>query len=111
MKLTLRLVAGAWCLLGFFWINAYSSVLISFITAPKYVPLVDSVQELVDSSRARPVVVYGYPPDSIISVRVTSGVSAWNTQLLLLTMVEELFGTIDGQTQRENEPRPPFTMQ
>ena len=47
-KLGVQLLAAAWCLSCFVLVTAYSSVLISFLTAPDniYTPLVNSVNDL-----------------------------------------------------------------
>jgi hypothetical protein len=44
----IRLLTGAWCLTGFVLVTAYSSVLISFVTAPDsfYMVLINSVYEM-----------------------------------------------------------------
>jgi hypothetical protein len=40
------LAAGAWCLACFVLVNAYSSVLISFVVAPNLKPIIDSVKDI-----------------------------------------------------------------
>lgn len=46
-QLFIRFFTGAWCLAGFILVTAYSSVLISFVTAPNpYKPMVDSIEDM-----------------------------------------------------------------
>ena len=46
-QLVIRLFTGAWCLAGFVLVTAYSSVLISFVTAPNpFKPLVNSIEDM-----------------------------------------------------------------
>ena len=45
-KIAMRILAGTWCLAGFVFFTAYSSVLISYIVVPNLKPVIDSVEEL-----------------------------------------------------------------
>lgn len=46
-QLTIRFLTGAWCLTCFVLVTAYSSVLVSFMTAPdSYKPIINSVNDL-----------------------------------------------------------------
>ena len=51
-QLMVRLLTGAWCLSCFVLVTAYSSVLVSFLTAPDntYSQLVNSANELINKS-------------------------------------------------------------
>lgn len=52
------LVMGARCLVGLISLTtAYSSVLVSFIVAPHYRPLVDTLKELAQRDNVNPPVV------------------------------------------------------
>ena len=67
-----RIVIGAWCLMCFFLVTSYSSVLISFIMAPHYQPLINNIQDLVVDNKKdiNPVVVSGLGADAHISMVV-----------------------------------------
>ena len=67
-KFKMRIVGGAWCLTAFVLVTAYSSVLISFIAAPVFYPLVDSVGELADRNDVSLVILKNYATDVILSV-------------------------------------------
>ena len=56
-KIKIRLVLGAWCLVCFVLVTAYSSVLTSFIMAPDYTILISSLRELIENKEPNPVVV------------------------------------------------------
>jgi len=56
-KIKIRFVLGAWCLVCFVLITAYSSVLTSFIMAPHYKLFISSLRELVENEEANPVIV------------------------------------------------------
>ena len=59
-KLDLRLVGGAWCLLGFVLVTAYQSVLISFILTPVMEPpLVNSLFDVANKKDVRFLVEKG----------------------------------------------------
>ncbi len=67
-RLKMRLVIGAWCLNSLLLITAYSSVLSSFIVAPHYHTLVDTLEQLAKNEKVTPLVFKGYQPDILISV-------------------------------------------
>ncbi|XP_057376140.1 ionotropic receptor 93a-like [Daphnia carinata] len=48
-KLSLRLIAGLWCLTMVVLVNAYSSTLMSYLTVPKLTPIVNTLAELAVS--------------------------------------------------------------
>ena len=54
-SLVIRLLTGSWCLAGFVLVTAYSSVLISFVTAPDsyYNALINSVYDLPKQPEVR----------------------------------------------------------
>ncbi len=66
--LKMRIVIGAWCLMCFFLVISYSSVLISFIMAPHYQPSINNVYELAEKKDINPVVVNGLGADTYISM-------------------------------------------
>lgn len=66
----MRLVGGAWCLTAFVLVSAYSSVLISFITAPDFHSLLYSVDELAKRDDIGLVVLKDYATDVILKVFV-----------------------------------------
>ena len=68
-KLALRLVGGAWCLLGFVLVTAYQSVLISFIlTQVMEPPLVNSLVDVANKKDVQIVVEKGNSMDMQITV-------------------------------------------
>ena len=67
-KLKMRLILGAWCLLSLCMTTAYSSVLVSFVMAPHYKPLVDTVDDLAHKVDVNPLVMTGLGTDIMISV-------------------------------------------
>ena len=52
-RTSIRLLFGGWCLALLVLGKAYSSVLISFITLPIYVPLINSVSDISKTSGVR----------------------------------------------------------
>lgn len=66
--LKMRLVIGAWCLASLLLATAYSSVLASFIMAPHYHTLVDTVEQLANNEKVIPLVLKGYSSDISITV-------------------------------------------
>ena len=68
-KLKLRIAVGAWLLAAFVLMSAYSSVLISFILAPQFKPLLENVKELGHRKDLLPATVKGNGPDAMIMVR------------------------------------------
>ena len=69
-QLVIRLLVGAWCLTCFVLITAYSSVLISFLTAPDtYKPIINSINELPKKPFIRVTVDKGFFPDYLFQVK------------------------------------------
>ena len=64
----IRFLAGVWCLAAFVLVNAYSSVLISFMTAPYRSYLLRSVQDLYNQSKTSILVDKGLVVDVVLSV-------------------------------------------
>lgn len=48
-SLAKKLVVAVWCLIAVVFVNSYTSSLVSYLTAPKFVPLINTVQDLADS--------------------------------------------------------------
>ena len=69
-QLVIRFVTGAWGLSCFVLITAYSSVLVSFLTAQDntYNPLVNSVNDLLNNTDVRVVVNKGLFADVLFKV-------------------------------------------
>ena len=66
----MRLVGGAWCIVAFVLVTAYSSVLTSFITAPHSLPLVETAKDVAEKPNVNPVTVRALGIDFIISVYI-----------------------------------------
>ena len=49
----MRLVVAAWCLTGIVFANSYSSSLVSYLTAPRFVQLMNTAQDLAESNQIR----------------------------------------------------------
>ena len=49
LKLSLRLVAAGWFLAAIVLVNVYNGTLVSFLTVPKYEPIVGTLDELARS--------------------------------------------------------------
>ncbi len=52
-QISLRLVAGLWCLTMVVPVNAYTGTLMSYLTVPKLRPIVNTLEELAASSETR----------------------------------------------------------
>ena len=61
-------MAGAWCLATFVLVQAYTSLLTTYIIAPSNTPLIESVYDIVKSSDIELVVNIGSYLDDIILV-------------------------------------------
>ena len=71
-RLAIRIVAGAWCLTCFVLVTAYSSVLISFLTAPEnYKPMVNSINDLALRPNIHLTLNKGLTPDLVYQVLYT----------------------------------------
>nr|CAH0113330.1 unnamed protein product [Daphnia galeata] len=87
-KLTIRLLAGSWCVACFVLVTAYSSVLISFVTSPYYKPLIRSV--------------YDIPKNPNIKITVNRG---WSPDLLFTNADEGVFKYLGDQLRKEPDLR------
>ncbi|XP_046448343.1 ionotropic receptor 93a-like isoform X2 [Daphnia pulex] len=52
-RLSIRLVAGVWCLAAFIFVQAYSSILFTYVVTPVNLPLVNSVHDIVERNDIR----------------------------------------------------------
>ncbi|XP_046453781.1 ionotropic receptor 93a-like [Daphnia pulex] len=66
-RLTIRVLAGTWCVACFVLVTAYSSVLISFVTSPNYKPLIRSVHDIPKNPQIKITVNQGWLPDRLFS--------------------------------------------
>ena len=101
-NLVIRFFVGAWSISCFVLVTAYSSVLISFLTAPAdtFIPLVNSVNDLLNKTNVRVTVNKGLIADTLIKVtliyslgkvvlkhnRSSSSIFAFREQLLIKKM-------------------------
>jgi hypothetical protein len=69
-QLVVRFFVGCWCLSCFVIVTAYSSVLVSFLTAPDntFSPLVNSVNDLLNKTKIRVTVDKGMIADILFKV-------------------------------------------
>ena len=52
-RLSFRIIQGTWCFAAFVLLNAYSSTIISYLTAPKLMPVTKTLKELAYGSQQR----------------------------------------------------------
>lgn len=64
----IRLIAGAWCLAAFVFVQAYNSILITYIVAPTNYPLVSSFNELAERSDLHIVLKKLGPVETLLTV-------------------------------------------
>jgi hypothetical protein len=65
---TLRLLAATWCLSAFVFVNVYSSVLISYLSAQYRLPEINSVNDLASSNHPIGTLTGTAPEDDILVV-------------------------------------------
>lgn len=66
-RLSYRLVAGVWCLASFIFVQAYTSILFTYVVAPVNHPLIDSVYDIVESNDIQLLVRKGSTLNQFIS--------------------------------------------
>ena len=71
-RFSIRMGISDWGMTAFVLVLAYSSILNSFIMAPKYVPLIDTVQDLLSKNDIRLIVKLGFGIDSTITVQLVN---------------------------------------
>ena len=54
-----RLMISVWCLTAVVLANSYISTLVSYMTAPRFTPLINTVKDLADSHRHIKIFCYG----------------------------------------------------
>ncbi len=47
--LSMKMIIGIWCLTAIVLVNSYTSSLVSHLMAPRFVPIINTAQELADS--------------------------------------------------------------
>jgi hypothetical protein len=67
-RLSFRLVAGVWCLAAFIIVQAYSSILFTYVVTPVNLPLVNSVHDIVERNDIRLFLNKGMALDVFTSV-------------------------------------------
>jgi len=67
-RLPVRLVAGVWCLAAFIFVQAYSSILFTYIVTPVNLPLVNSVYDTFQHSDIRLLLRKGVTLEVLASV-------------------------------------------
>lgn len=48
---TARILVACWCLIAVVLVNAYQTTLTTYLMAPRYIPMVDSVEDIVAQPR------------------------------------------------------------
>jgi len=64
---SIRLVAGVWCIGTFFLVNSYTSTLVSLITKPVQVPVINSIYDLPNKPNVYVAIEAGMGLNRIIS--------------------------------------------
>ncbi len=67
-SLSTRLVVAAWCLVAVVFVNSYSSSLVSYLMAPKFLPAITTVKSLAESRDVQVTVLKYTSVESILFV-------------------------------------------
>jgi hypothetical protein len=67
-RLPFRLVAGVWTLAAFIFVQAYTSILFTYVVAPVNQPLVNSIYDIAESSDINLLVKIGGTPETMFMV-------------------------------------------
>jgi hypothetical protein len=71
-RLAFRLVAGVWCLAAFIFVQAYTSILFTYVLAPVNQPLINSVYDIVEHDDIQLLIRKGSTLNLFISVSFCS---------------------------------------
>ena len=69
-SLPTRLVVAVWCLIAVVFVNSYTSSLVSYLTAPRFIPLINTVQDLADSREIKIAPLKFTSIDSALAVSI-----------------------------------------
>jgi hypothetical protein len=64
-RLPFRLVAGVWVLAAFIFVQAYTSLLFTYVVAPVNQPLINSIYDIADSSDINLLVKIAGTPETL----------------------------------------------
>lgn len=67
-RLPYLLIAGAWTLAAFIFVQAYNSLLFSYVIAPVHQPLINSVYDLAESNDINLLAKKSGTMDTLLSV-------------------------------------------
>lgn len=67
-RLPFRLVAGVWTLAAFIFVQAYTSLLFTYVVAPVNQPLINSIYDIADSSDINLLVKIAGTPETMFMV-------------------------------------------
>jgi hypothetical protein len=67
-SLSTRLVVAAWCLVAVVFVNSYTSSLVSYLMAPKFLPVITTVKSLAESRDVQITVLKHTSVESILFV-------------------------------------------
>nr|CAH0101875.1 unnamed protein product [Daphnia galeata] len=73
-RLSFRLVAGVWCLAAFIFVQAYNSTLFTYVVTPVNQPLVNSINDVLESNDIQLLVIKASPLDVLFSNPNASGI-------------------------------------
>ncbi len=60
-------MVAAWCLMAIVFVNSYTSSIVSYLMAPRFLPLINTVQELADSNELQ-MVIRKFSVESVVFV-------------------------------------------
>jgi hypothetical protein len=86
-RLSYRFVAGVWCLAAFIFVQAYTSILFTYIVTPINQPLIKSVYDIVEHNDIQFLVRKGSTLNQFISVS-----SLYDYFLTLIPLIKKLSG-------------------
>lgn len=69
-RLSFRMVAGVWTLAAFFFVQTYNSTLITYIITPVNVPLMSTVQDIVENPDIYVFIKKAGVSDTLLSVKL-----------------------------------------
>ncbi len=68
-RLSFRMVAGVWTLAAFFFVQTYTSTLITYIITPVKDPLISTVQDIVENPDINVFIKMAGVTDTLLSVK------------------------------------------
>ena len=82
-RLSFRIVAGVWALAAFVFVQAYQSLLITYVIAPIKSPLINSAYDVADSTSVNLLIRRGGTIDSVLKVKIHISVN-WECNFIIV---------------------------